>query len=191
MTTPDSRRDLRARPARRRGTVLKLVLASGALLGIGAAATSAAWTNSAFFTSTASSGSVDLKACSSANPAATTPTWTCAAADTSGTAHAILSSSAFALMVPGNTYTTTVRIQNDGNVPLSVTSTITALAQPLTGTAPNATLGVSPAGPITLAAGASQNLTVTVTTPANWDVSHANQTSSAALQVAAVGSTVP
>lgn len=174
-----------------RWKVVRFVLAGGVLLGAGAAASSAAWTNAAVFKSAASTGSVDLWACSSANPGAPTPTWTCEAADAANTAHTILSSAAFSLMVPGNTYTTTVRLENRGTVPLSVTSVITPLAEPLMGTAPNATLSVAPAGPTTVPSLGNQILTITVTTPSNWDPSHANKSSTAALQIVSTGTTIP
>ena len=192
MSTPRTPRH--ARGLTGRGKVLtsaRVVLAAGLLVGLGAAASSAAWTNGAYFRSGASSASVELQACSSANPGATNPSWTCENADTSGAAHVVLSSSAFSLMVPGQTYSTTVQLRNAGTVPLTVSSTIAGIAEPLTGTAPNATLTVSPAGPTTIAAAGSLNLTVTVTTPSNWDMSHAAKTSAAALEIVSTGTTTP
>ena len=91
-------------------------------------------------------------------------------------------------MTPGHTYTTTVRLENRGSVPLSVTNAVAGLAEPLTGTAPNATLAVAPAS-ATIGAGGNQFLTITVTTPTDWNISHANKTSAAALQVTATGQT--
>jgi hypothetical protein len=62
----------------------------------------------------------------------------------------------------------------------------TARAEPLTGAAPNAIVSLD-ATSFTLAAGSVQVMNLTITTPADWNQTHANQTSAAALQVLATG----
>ncbi|OJV78506.1 MAG: hypothetical protein BGO37_07210 [Cellulomonas sp. 73-92] len=179
-------RHVRRPDVRRRRPVVRLVLAGGVLVGLGAGLTSGAWTDSAFFQSAASSASVDLQACVTATPTNPSPTWTCTPADTSGNAAAILPSTTFSGMTPGHVYTTKIRVLNNGTAALTVTVGYTALAEPLTGTAPNATVALDTTS-FALAAGAAQVVNLTITTPTTWDQSHANQSSAAALQVLATG----
>lgn len=179
-------RHARGSGARPRWRVMRVVLAGGVLLGAGAGLTSAAWTDGAYFQAAASSATVDLQACVTSNPTSTTPTWTCTPANSAGTAAAILPAGTFSGMTPGHGYTTKIRVLNSGTATLSVTVGYTALAEPLVGTAPNATVGLDVTS-FTLTPGNAQVVTVTITTPANWDQSHANQSSNAALQVLATG----
>lgn len=179
-------RHARSTGPRRHGRVVRAVLAGGVLLGVGAGLTSAAWTDGAYFQAAASAASVDLQACVTSNPTSATPTWTCSTADTAGTAAAILPAGTFSGMTPGHTYTTKIRVLNAGTATLAVTVGSTPLAEPLTGTAPNATVSLD-ATSFSLAPGGAQVITLTITTPSDWNQSHANQTSGAALQVLATG----
>lgn len=186
MVSNRTARHVRRPDARRGRPLVRLVLAGGVLVGLGAGLTSGAWTDSAFFQTGASSASVDLQACVTTTPTSPSPTWTCTPADTSGTAAAILPATTFSGMTPGHVYATKIRVLNNGTAALTVTAGYTALAEPLTGTAPNATVALDTTS-FTLAAGAAQVINLTITTPATWDQSHANQTSAAALQVLATG----
>ena len=185
MSRPPARH-VRCPGTRRHGRVVRAVLAGGVLLGAGAGLTSAAWTDGAYFQAAASAASVDLQACVTSDPTSTTPTWTCSPADSAGSAAAILPAATFTGMTPGHTYTTKIRVLNAGTATLAVTVSSTPLAEPLTGTAPNATVSLD-ATSFSLAPGGAQVVAVTITTPSDWNQSHANRTSSAALQVLATG----
>ncbi len=185
VTMRTARQGRRAGGSRRR-PVVRVLLAAGVLLGAGAGLTSAAWTDGAYFQAAASSASLDLQACVTSNPTSTAPTWTCTPADTAGTAAVILPSATFSGMTPGHVYSTKIRVLNNGTATLAVTVGDTALAEPLVGTAPNATVTLD-ATSFSLAPGAAQVINLTITTPTDWNQSHANQTSAAALQVLATG----
>ena len=189
MNTTDTPRRWRmlGLPIRNVNTV-RLVLAGAMLVGIGAAATSAAWTDNAYFSAGASSASVDLQACVTSNPTNASPTWTCTPADASGSAALILPSTIFSGMTPGHVYTTKIRVLNNGTASMAVTVGYSALAEPLLGTAPNATIALDTTS-FSLVGGAAQVINLTITTPTDWNQSHANQTSAAALQVVAAGTT--
>ena len=182
-------RHARGSGARPRWRVMRIVLAGGVLLGAGAGLTSAAWTDGAYLQAAASTARVDLHACVTSNPTSRTPTWTCSPADSAGSAAAILPAGAFSGMTPGHSYTTKIRVLNAGTATLAVTVADTPLAEPLTGSAPNATVSID-ATSFSLAPGGAQVVTLTITTPSDWNQSHANQTSAAALQVLATGTAV-
>src|SRR3954451_14063274 len=104
---------------RRRRTILKFSLAAVALLGIGAAATSSAWTDDAWFSATASAASVELEG-------SLTPGGPYTAADVVGSA-IVIPATTFANMVPGEVRTVTVYLHNASTVPLAVPAgTVTA-----------------------------------------------------------------
>lgn len=153
------------RARRKQHRVVKIALAGLALLGVGAAATSAAWTDDALFSVGATSAGVELQA-----RATTTGTWT----DADATAVAVVPSDVFANLLPGQTRTATLYLKNSGSTTLAVTSAVVTVGEPLTGTAPNATVSVAPVA--NLGAGLDTSVVLTVTTPATWDVSHQNKT---------------
>ena len=98
---------------RRKGVVLRFGLAGLALLGIGAAATSASWTNDAWFNAASSSASVllDGSATSATGP------WTAADTDATGITFA---GTTFSLLVPGQTRTATYWVKNSSSTCLNV-----------------------------------------------------------------------
>ncbi len=168
MTSWIGNRRREERPRTRRAQVLKYVLASGVLLGIGAGATSAAWSDDAWFSSGASSASVELQASTTA-----AGPWDNADTDpgvTFGTA-------AFTNLLPNQTRTATIYLRNHGSTCLNVQAPTITKAAPLDGTTVNdATVTVSPAvvGPLAPNDAATATVTVTVTTPSSWAVSHQN-----------------
>ncbi|MEN0127999.1 MAG: hypothetical protein AAGC49_01065 [Brevundimonas sp.] len=145
---------------RRRSTVLKLVLAGGALVGIGAAATSAAaWTNTTYFSSATTSAAVSLQASLSSGSG-----WI--AADTNASGVALNISSTLTNLQPSTTKTVVVYLRNSGGSPVTV-STVTPVKSGTLFTAPcTITATASALGTTTLAVNGTTSTTVTVTTPA-------------------------
>lgn len=176
----------RATRSPRRWRIARLVLAGGTLVGVGAGMTAAAWTDGAYFHAAATSAKVELQACVKDGGG----NWSCSDADD---LTAVVTLPALGTMVPGQQYTTLAQLKNSGSVPLSVVTAIQSTAEPLaqtTGTAPNATIAISPATATTIPAGTSIDLTVTVTTPGNWNPVHANKSSADALVIVATGTTL-
>ncbi|WP_051682025.1 hypothetical protein [Cellulomonas sp. HZM] len=151
MNQEPKTRDVRSRRRRRR-TALQLALGGLALVGIGAAATSAAWTDPAYFTGDVKSATVDLRGRMSGST-----TWS--TADTAGTAVAL--GFASTPMVPGGTQVKTIELQNAGNTPLNLTwssGNPTFLVDASCFSVAYSAFGASP-----LAAGSTTSATVTVT----------------------------
>jgi hypothetical protein len=152
----------RDRRRRRAGTTyLKFGLAGVALLGIGAAATSAAWSDDAWFTADATAATVELAGSTAANG-------TFVAADTVGDGVDV-TVSGFADLVPGTIRTATIYLRNTGSAPLAITldPTTTNHLGVFAGATP-ATVRVT-GTPATLAGGATSDaITVTVSAPEAW-----------------------
>jgi hypothetical protein len=151
---------------RRRGTIIKFSLAAVALFGIGAAATSAAWTDDAWFSASATAASVELQGSLSS-------TTGFVPADDVATA-VVIGASTFANLTPGQVRTVHVYIKNTSSIPLTVVPTIASVV-PATGN--NVFGGLKPATyTATLSSGtvapiavdAVADYLVTVTAPA-WD----------------------
>jgi len=159
---------------RRRRTAVRISFAAVALLGIGAAATSAAWTDDAWFSATASGASIELQGSLDGT------TWT--DADTSATAVTIPAAT-FANLGQGASKTVTIQIKNSSTVPVTVAQTVTPSGNVFvsgTGYTTPATITTDfSAG--TLAAGATKSIVVTVTTPPTWPSSYQGQTGSVTL----------
>ncbi|GEL99527.1 hypothetical protein [Cellulomonas terrae] len=172
------------RRRRRKGVAVRFGLAGLALLGIGAAATSANWTNDAWFNASSSSASVLLDG----SAASATGPWSAADTDATGITFA---GTTFSLLVPGQTRTATYWVKNSSSTCLNVPAPTITKAEPLAGVGANdasVTLSTSAIG--NMAAGAVQAVTVTVTTPTTWSTTHQNQTSATALKIAYTGTTV-
>ena len=101
-----------------RPTIIKLALAAVAVLGIGAALTSAAWTDDAWFTASATAGEVELEG----RPVAidTEPEFEWELADDAGTAVDIPADRLGGL-IPEETRTIEIELLNSSTVPLYVT----------------------------------------------------------------------
>lgn len=157
---------------KKRAAVARFVLAGVAVLGIGAAATSAAWTDDAWFSASATAATVELEA--SLNGTDWEP------ADTSATA-VVVPAAQFANMVPGQTRTVTLHLRNISSVPLALGApVVTPSGSMFTGTGPATATVATPATPI--AAGAATTVTLTVTTPPLWDASYQNASGSVTIQ---------
>lgn len=100
---------------RKRGAVVKFSLAGAALLGIAAAATSASWSDDAWFKIGASAATVELEASVDGGT-----TWVPADLE-SGAAEITLDTSAFGNLNQGADEDVTVLLRNAGSVDLDVT----------------------------------------------------------------------
>ena len=108
------------RKRKKRGAIVKFSLAGVALLGIGAAATSAAWSDNAWFSGTAAAASVNLKGAASdttTDIVATDSSWQ--AADVS-TSPVVIDAAEFANLLPGDTKTVYVHLLNAGSTKLTI-----------------------------------------------------------------------
>ncbi|MCR6688213.1 hypothetical protein [Cellulomonas sp.] len=180
MSTTTVDTDRQDERKRKRAAIIKFSLAGAALLGIGAAATSAAWTDQAWFSASASGATFELQGKNFASPA------TFVDAD-DASAKIVIPSAELAQLVPGATRTLTLTIKNSGSVEQAVTEAHTWLAGAGTFVAaPTVAVAGVPAG--TLAAGAEATVTVTVTTPSDWAVG--NQGKSQDLQLVFTGTSV-
>ena len=169
MTT-DIRVESQDRRRSRKGGVayLRFGLAGVALLGIGAAATSAAWTDQAWFGASATAAKVEL------------------AASLDGTSYSVADAEATAVTIPfdllnaGATVTKTVWVRNEGSVPVTVSAPVVAKTGLFTGSGTGslapAAVTVSNVADTVLDPNEATSATVTVVTPVNWDDSFQSQT---------------
>ncbi|MDM7830492.1 hypothetical protein [Cellulomonas edaphi] len=170
------------RKKRKRGAIIKLSLAGAALLGIGAAATSAYWTNDAWFSATATGATIDLQG----ENFAATPAFV--SADDSASS-IVIPAAQLQNLVQGEKRTFTLKIKNVSSVPLDIATTsawVAAGASDFT-TAPTVAFT---GAPTSLAANsAATTVTVTVTTPTTW--ASTNQGKSQAVRITFTGTATP
>lgn len=160
--TQPARRDRRAAKSKRsRRPIAAIVLASLALGGIGAAATSAAWTDNVFFSAQAQAATFNLQGSLDGT------TWL--ESDNSGAIELVVPASTFADLLPGQTKTVNLYVKNLGSVSAALTGTVAFAADSTFTTNPTVALG-DLAATLTPAtgSGASDQFTLTVTTPADW-----------------------
>jgi hypothetical protein len=185
-SSTDPARDRR----RKRGAVVKLSLGALALVGIGAGATAAAWTDDAWFTASATTPTIQLQGGTGQSPT----TWS--NADTSGAAITI-PASAFANLAPGVTATAHVGLKNISTVPLTVavptatwggdfvSSGSCALGPVTTVTINGGTSAVT----LAATAGTTTDVLVSVATPSAWNGATTCQGKIGALTLAFTGTT--
>ncbi|GAA1825033.1 hypothetical protein [Agromyces salentinus] len=128
--------------ARKRRLITGIALASVAVLGVGAAITTAAWTDDVWFSATANTSSIELYgALGDTAPALDPANWE--EADDEGTA-IVIPAASFADLVPEETRAVQIWLWNDSTVDLSVElATLTLTGNPLFD--PSATAPSSPA----------------------------------------------
>jgi len=160
-TTPTSRSQQRANRKRKR-PVVAVALALLAVGGIGAAATSAAWTDNVFFSSTAQAATFDLQGSLNGT------SWV--QSDNANSIQLVVPAATFANLLPGQTRTVTLYVENTG----TANSSLVASAAWATGSTftTNPTISVTPAS-TTLAAATggtptTTTVTLTVTAPSDW-----------------------
>ena len=168
--------------------IARLVLAGGVLVGIGAGATTAAWTDSSWFTATATTPTIQLQA-------GNVPGTFVNADGTAQYPAVTIPSTAFANLAPSVGSQATVALKNTSTVPLIVPAPTVAWSGGFAtagscALAPVTTATVTGGWPITLAANAtSANIVVTVTPPASWNGSSTCQNQSGTLTLTFTGST--
>ncbi|PPL19384.1 hypothetical protein [Microterricola pindariensis] len=151
----------------KRSTAIRLSLAGLALVGIGAAATTAAWTDNVFFSASATSATFDLQG-------SVNGTDFLDGATEAGAISFAVAPAAFENIKPGETRTTSIWIKNNSSIDAKLAAPVvtgtgalfTDAAQPLTASVAKTAGGAIAAGD-TLASGATLQLTVTVVAP-NW-----------------------
>ncbi|AMB59404.1 hypothetical protein [Microterricola viridarii] len=153
----------------KRSTAIRLSLAGLALVGIGAAATTAAWTDNVFFSASATSATFNLQGSHNGT------TWA-EGADEAGAIAIGVDPAAFTNIKPNETRTANIWIKNDSSIAAKLAAPVISgtgilfnhATQKL---AVSVTKSDAPGGAIvageTLASGATLKLTVTVTAP-DW-----------------------
>ncbi len=179
-TTPTDRRDADERK-RKRAAIVKFSLAGAAVLGIGAAATSALWTDDAWFAAEASavdpSTAIDLQG-AYVGTTATPQDSDFATADDepgTGTDFVTIPAEVFADLTAGDSITVPVWIKNMGTSDLVIaTPTVTTDGELFAAGGATATLG---AAPTSLAAGsAAVSVDLTIELDADADESFGGTT---------------
>ncbi|UUT35223.1 hypothetical protein [Microbacterium elymi] len=175
-TTRTARRT--ARQARKRRPIIAGALALLAVGGIGAAVTSAAWTDNVFFSAPAQAATFNLQGSLDGG------SWV--ESDNAGSIQLVVPAATFANMLPGQTRTVTLQVKNTGTANAALTATAAWTAGSTFTTAP--TLTAAPAtGTLTAAGGAGATTTVTLTVAAPADWAAGNQGKSGTVQVTIAG----
>lgn len=161
---PQTRSDARKKNKRR--PIIAFALATLAVGGVGAALTSAAWTDNVFFSASADAATYNLLGSLTNNGT----DWV--ESDSKNPVQLTVPATQFAKLLPGQSRTVSLYVKNDSNV----STTLVATPEWATGstfvTAPTTAV----TGPATLAPGATATFTLTVTAPANWDVANKGKT---------------
>ncbi|WP_010204261.1 hypothetical protein [Salinibacterium sp. PAMC 21357] len=181
--------------ARKASTIIRLALASVALIGIGAAATSASWTAQTTLTASAKAASIELYGALAVNGICSTSAGSpYVEADTAGGGVVItLASGEFAALLPDQKRTVRICVRNGGDLPLNVSlQPLAVTSNSVFGGSTPATLEVRTSSAAftatVLAANATLPLDVVVTTPAQWSTS-SQGLSSGAVQIVFSGTT--
>ncbi|MDM7855419.1 hypothetical protein [Cellulomonas alba] len=151
------------RKRKKRGAVVKFTLAGVALLGVGAAATSAQWSDDAWFSASASAATLQLQGSLDSTPLSWDP------ADTKSAALAIPAAT-FSDLAPNESRTYTVHVKNAGSTSITVTAPVWSADSTnnavFSGSKP-ATVSFDQATSFTLAKNATKDVIVTVKA-GNW-----------------------
>lgn len=164
----------------RRPLIIRLVLAAVAVLGIGAALTSAAWTDNVFFGADASAGSFNLQGSADSK--------TFDEHDSEDKAAVILPTDAFEGLSPGKKVTTSIWVRNAGTVDAVLEAPEVKLDGKVFDPPEPATVEVTQVGGGAvagheLAAGDTIELSVTLTTPDWTGDTHAGHTGTVLIRI--------
>jgi len=166
-TQPVTRRDSRTatKKKNKRRPIVAFALATLAVGGVGAALTSAAWTDNVFFSAQADAATFDLQG--SLDGA----TWQ--QSDNKGSIQLVVPATQFAKLLPGQSRTVTLYVKNFGNVNAALASSVEWASGATFTTNPTAAVSglvtsLTPSG----STGDNDAFTLTVTAPANWDVAN-------------------
>lgn len=141
----------------KRRAIVAGALALIAVGGIGAAATSAAWTDNVFYSASTTAGTFNLQGSLDGSD------WK--ESDDQGAIELVIPATAFENLIPGDSRVVTLHVKNDSDVDATLSDATFAWAGATFTANPTVTLS-SVAG--TLAPEATTTFTVTVTTPADW-----------------------
>jgi hypothetical protein len=152
-------------------------LAILAVGGIGAAATSAAWTDNVFFSAQSQAATFNLQGSLDGT------TWV--ESDNNGSIQLAVPASQFANLLPGDTRSVTLYVHNLGSVSAALTGSVAYGAGSTFTTNPTPALSglvatLTPVG----GAAASDAFTLTVTTPADWATTNQGKTGTVIVTVA-------
>lgn len=174
-----TRRDARSTESRKRTRrpILAAGLAVLAIGGIGAAVTSAAWTDNAFFSAQAQAATFNLQGSLDGT------TWV--ESDNKGSIQLVVPASQFANLLPGETRSVPLSVRNLGSVSAALTGTVEYAAGGTFTTNPTTAIGglVATLTPATGSA-SSDAFTLTVTTPADWATSNQGKTGTVIVTIA-------
>lgn len=167
VTSRSAARAAAPRKGKRR-PLIAFGLAALAVGGIGAAATSAAWTDNVFFSAQAQAATFNLQGSLDGK------TWV--ESDNKDKIELVVDAAKFANLIPGETRSVTLYVHNLGSVSAALTSTV-EYATSSFATNPTATVGdlAATLTPVS-GAGSSDAFTLTITTPKDWDAKNQGQT---------------
>ncbi|HWI32047.1 MAG TPA: hypothetical protein VNT50_11185 [Microbacterium sp.] len=173
-TETGTRRAARTQTRKGKGRVIIAVgLAALAVTGMGAAATSAAWTDNVFFSAQAQAATFNLQGSLDGT------TWL--ESNNAGAIEIVVPATTFANLLPGQSRQVELRVKNLGSVSAALSSTVA-----FTGS----TFAANPAAVVSdlatsVAAGGNDTFVLTVTAPSDWPT--ANQGKSATIVVTIAG----
>lgn len=171
---PTTRRDARKKNKRR--PLVAFALATLAVGGVGAALTSAAWTDNVFFAAQAEAATFDLQGSLDGT------TWV--QSDNKGSIQLVVPASQFAKLLPGETRTVNLNVKNVSTVSASLTSTVEWATGSTFTTNPTATVsGLAATLTPTGTSGETDQFALTITTPANWDVANKGKSGTVVITV--------
>ncbi|MDN3496740.1 hypothetical protein QL996_12435 [Planococcus sp. APC 4015] len=161
---PTARRDARAPRKSTRRPLIAFALATLAVGGVGAAMTSAAWTDNVFFSAQADAATFDLQGSLDGK------TWL--QSDKKDAIELVVPATTFAKLLPGETRTVTLHVKNLGNVSAALASTVEWKGSTFTTNPTAAVSDLAPKLAPTTTTGDTDALTLTVTAPKDWDVAN-------------------
>ncbi|WP_439593143.1 hypothetical protein [Microbacterium sp.] len=166
-TQPITRRENRAAAPKKnkRRPIVAFALATLAVGGVGAALTSAAWTDNVFFSAAADAATFDLQGSLDGK------TWQ--QSDDKKAIQLVVPATTFAKLLPGQTRTVPLYVKNYGNVNAALTSSVewatgATFAKNPTAAVSDLAATLTPAG----STGDTDVFNLTVTAPADWDVAN-------------------
>ena len=160
----------------KRRPVIAFALATLAVGGMGAALTSAAWTDNVFFAAQADAASFNLQGSLDGT------NWL--ESNNSGAIELVVPASQFANLLPGDSRSVTLHVRNQGSVNAALNGSVAFATGSTFTTTPTVALG-GLAATLTPATGtaASDDFTLTVTTPADWNPSNMGKTGTVVVTV--------
>lgn len=166
---PATRRDARSPRRNKRRPLIAFALATLAVGGVGAAMTSAAWTDNVYFSASAEAATFDLQGSVDGK------TWE--QSDSEGAISLKVPAENFAKLLPGESRKVTLYVKNFGNVGAALTSSVawtkdSTFALNPTAAVPDLATALTAAG----TDGDTTAFTLTVTAPKDWKADNQGKT---------------